>query len=199
MTEVRVGRLLAASLHQAVADLIPQRLDFYEVWLRSEGLRDGSIGLAPITAVLGFLRTEDAYDAVVLRAGRLAAEWSVASMPAIQRRTMAILPRPLRVRAALRMSARIVERVCSTSRASTRMRRGELAMDVESSIFCNVRETPKMRLCGFYVAAASELFAQCGVNVRAHIARCRAVDGAPCVIAIELVGVDRAPERAEAA
>jgi hypothetical protein len=199
MTDVRVGRLLAASLHQAIGDLLPQRLDFYEEWLRSEGLRDGSIGMAPISAVLGFLRTEEVYDDVVLRAGRLAAEWTMASMSPIQRRALALLPRALRVRAALRLSARIVESVCSSSRASTRVGRAELSMDVESSIFCHVREARKMPLCGFYAAAASELFARCGVNVRARVERCLAVDGSGCVIRIELLGVDRAPERAEAA
>src|SRR5439155_25272548 len=51
MTDARIRRVLAASLHQAIGDVLPQRLDFYEVWLKSEGLRDGSIGLAPMTAV----------------------------------------------------------------------------------------------------------------------------------------------------
>src|SRR5580692_1067588 len=62
MIDARVGRLLAASLHQAIADELPQRLEFYEGWLRGQAMRDGTIGLAPITGVLGFLRTEgDAY------------------------------------------------------------------------------------------------------------------------------------------
>ena len=58
MTEGHLGRLLPACLHQAIADVLPQRLEFYEEWLDPVGLRDGSIGLAPISAVIGFLRTE---------------------------------------------------------------------------------------------------------------------------------------------
>jgi hypothetical protein len=80
MTPARVGRLLAACLHQAIGDVLPERLEFYEFWLSSEGLRDGSIGLAPISAVLGFLRTEDAYQQVTTQAGRLAAARTVVAM-----------------------------------------------------------------------------------------------------------------------
>ena len=33
MTEPRIGRFLVASLHQAIAELLPDRLEFYENWL----------------------------------------------------------------------------------------------------------------------------------------------------------------------
>jgi hypothetical protein len=39
MTESRIGRVLVASLHQAIADLLPTRLEFYENWLNVAGLR----------------------------------------------------------------------------------------------------------------------------------------------------------------
>ena len=72
MSEPRIGRVLVASLHQAIAEVLPSRLDFYENWLNVTGLREGTIGLAPLSAVLSFLRTEgDAYDRVTARAGEL--------------------------------------------------------------------------------------------------------------------------------
>ena len=37
MTEAQLGRLLAACLHQAIADVLPQRLEFYEEWLDPRG------------------------------------------------------------------------------------------------------------------------------------------------------------------
>ena len=43
MIEAGIGRLLVASLHQAIADLLPTRLEFYEAWLNPAGLRDGRI------------------------------------------------------------------------------------------------------------------------------------------------------------
>ena len=50
------------------------------------GLRDGTIGLAPLTAVLSFLRREgDAYALVTTRAGEYAAEWTVDGLPAYRR------------------------------------------------------------------------------------------------------------------
>ena len=50
MTEPRIGRFLVASLHQAIAELLPDRLEFYENWLTHHGLREGTIGLAPLHA-----------------------------------------------------------------------------------------------------------------------------------------------------
>ena len=40
MNRVGVGRLLIASLHQGISDLIPTRLEFYENWLHASGMRD---------------------------------------------------------------------------------------------------------------------------------------------------------------
>ena len=68
-----------ASLHQGIADLLPSRLEFYESWLNPSGLREGRIGLAPLAAVLSFLRQEGApYHLVATRAGEYTAEWTVA-------------------------------------------------------------------------------------------------------------------------
>jgi hypothetical protein len=199
MTEARVGRLLAASLHQAIGDVMPQRLDFYEEWLRSDGLRDGSIGLAPMTAVLGFLRTEEAYDRVVARAGHLAAEWTVASMSPLQRRAITLLPQSLRARVALRIAVSIVRHICSTSRASSRIRRGTAQLDVKESLFCAVRELRALPLCGFYASAATEALSSVGISARARVERCRAVNGSICVIALDLSGADAASDSAIAA
>ena len=81
MSEPRIGRVLVASLHQAIADLLPTRLEFYENWLNISGLREGTIGLAPLSAVLSFLRTEgDAYELITSRAGEYAAEWTAAQL-----------------------------------------------------------------------------------------------------------------------
>ena len=66
--------------------ILPARLGFYENWLSAEKLRDGAIGLAPLYAVLSFLRQEgSAYDTITARAGQYAAEWTVDSMPALRR------------------------------------------------------------------------------------------------------------------
>ena len=70
MTDAGIGRLLVASLHQGVADLLPTRLEFYESWLNPAGLREGKIGLAPLAAALSFLRQEgEPYQLIAGRAG----------------------------------------------------------------------------------------------------------------------------------
>ena len=38
MSEPRIGRVLVASLHQAIAEVLPDRLEFYENWLSVSGL-----------------------------------------------------------------------------------------------------------------------------------------------------------------
>jgi hypothetical protein len=55
MVDAGIGRLLISSLHQGIADVSPNRLEFYENWLSPTGMRDGRIGLAPLGAVLSFV------------------------------------------------------------------------------------------------------------------------------------------------
>src|ERR687892_773974 len=99
MIEGGIGRLLVASLHQGIADLLPTRLEFYEAWLNPSGLRDGRIGLAPLAAVLSFLRQEGPpYQLIAARAGEDTAEWTVASLPPMQRAIIRAAPEPLRLR-----------------------------------------------------------------------------------------------------
>src|SRR5262245_49132812 len=97
MREAGIGRVLVASLHQGIADTLPQRLSFYESWLHAEGLRDGTIGLAPLYAVLSFLRQEGApYETITRSAGEYAAEWTVESMGPLERRLIRSAPAWLR-------------------------------------------------------------------------------------------------------
>lgn len=203
MTEARVSRLLTACLHQAVFDELPPRLEFYEPWLRAERRRDGTTGLAPIIAVLGFLRTEpgDAYQRVMSRAGGLAAEWTVASMSAGRRRWVGRLPKALRARAALRVAAEIARSVYSTSHVSVRVRRGAARLAVSPSLFCTARAKPAAPLCTFYAAAAAGALTGFGVRASALIERCQAQKpGAEgCVVALDLAGVDRTADPARTA
>src|SRR3954469_6613102 len=125
MREAGIGRVLVASLHQAIADILPTRLAFYENWLHAEGLREGTIGLAPLYAVLSFLRQEgDAYQLVTTRAGEYAAEWTVESMSSVRRSLITATPEWLRRRVLLRMGRSLVRSSYQGSRAISRVRRG---------------------------------------------------------------------------
>lgn len=200
MTEAQIGRLLAACLHQAILEHLPQRIEFYEHWLHSEGLRDGNIGLSPMIAVLGFLRTEgESYDRVASRAGQLAAEWTVTSLSGFERRLITSLPRPFRARMALRVAARIVRSICSASKASSRVRRRAARFTVKSSLFCDVREHQAAPLCAFYRGVAVETLARLGVPAVGRVENCHAVSGDPCLILLELFGAQAAADPAMAA
>ena len=175
MSEPRIGRVLVASLHQAIAEVLPDRLEFYENWLNPIGLREGRIGLAPLSAVLSFLRTEgEPYAAITHRAGRHAAEWAIAELPVIERRMIALLPRGLRARAALRAAGHIVRKTYPGSRAIVKVRRGTASVDLRGSLFCEVREAVPEPLCGFYAALAGRVLEHFRVPAAVALAECRA-------------------------
>src|SRR4026208_371809 len=109
MREAGIGRVLVASLHQALSDILPTRLAFYENWLHAEGLREGTIGLAPLYAVLSFLRQEgDAYGPITTPARESPAEWTVASMAPWPRAMIKAAPVWPRGRILVRLGRRLV-------------------------------------------------------------------------------------------
>ncbi len=188
MSESGVGRLLVASLHQAIADLLPTRLEFYEAWLNPVGLRDGRIGLAPLAAVLSFLRQEgEAYRLVMARAGEYAAEWSVADLSGFRRWLIRSAPAALRVRLLLRLARELVRKTYRGSRAVARWRRGSGLVTVRGSIFCEVRERGERPLCHYYGSAITRLMLQFGIEVETHLEQCRATGSGPCQVAVRSV------------
>ncbi len=180
MSEPRIGRVLVASLHQAIADVLPTRLEFYENWLNSAGLREGTIGLAPLSAVLSFLRTEgEAYGLITARAGEYAADWTVSSLPTFERRVIRALPPALRVRAALRTARALVRSTYPGSRAIVRLRKGTASIELRGSLFCEVREASALPLCGFYAAAIAHVLELFSIRAAAQVHECRAAARQP--------------------
>lgn len=198
MREAGIGRVLVASLHQGIADILPTRLAFYENWLNAEGLREGTIGLAPLYAVLSFLRQEgDAYDMITTRAGEYAAEWTVQSMPAARRAIVRAAPAWLRGRLVLRLAGHLVRNSFTGNRAISRLRRRTATVEVRASVFCTVREPVPQPLCGFYSAAIARLMTLFGLQAHAEILACRATREPTCIMKITLAdpahGGSRAP------
>src|SRR6266702_5325064 len=187
MSEAGIGRVLVASLHQSIADLLPTRLAFYENWLNAEGLREGTIGLAPLYAVLSFLRQEgDAYEMITTRAGEYAAEWTVQSMPPFRRGAMLAAPVWLRSRLLLRLTRELVRSSYRGSRAICRVRRGRMSLDVRASIFCTVREPVPQPLCGFYAAAVTRLLTLFHLDARAEVVSCRGTGKPTCLLTVAM-------------
>jgi hypothetical protein len=193
--------MLVASLHQGISDLMPTRLEFYENWLNVAGLREGTIGLAPLSAVLSFLRSEgDAYALITARAGEYAADWTVGSMTTLERRVVRALPARLRARAALRTGRALVRATYPGSRAIVRLRRGTASVDLRGSLFCEVREAPGLPLCGFYAAAMVRVLHQFALRASAQVTQCRAAtDRRGCRLSIVVANAAAADEPVAAA
>jgi hypothetical protein len=189
MRDGGIGRILVAALHQGIADHLPSRLEFYENWLHPIGLRDGTIGLAPLAAVLSFLRREDgAYGPVTRRAGEYAAQWTIDGLSPVRRRAIGALPRPLRVRLALRVARDLVGATYGGSRAVVRVRSGRARVDIRSSIFCGVREPAAGPLCGFYAAAFERALTMLGTPATARMTECLGAGGQGCRLEIAFGG-----------
>lgn len=185
MIEAGVGRLLVASLHQGIADLLPTRLEFYEAWLNPSGLRDGRIGLAPLAAVLSFLRLEgEPYNLIAARAGEYAAEWTVAEVPAFKRAAIRAMPVPIRVLLVSRMARRMVRHTYGGSRVIVRWSKRRAAVDLRGSIFCEVRERTAQPLCEFYASAIRRLMYLFNLDAEVGTDQCRATGAAQCMMTI---------------
>ena len=161
--------------------------EFYENWLNAEGLREGTIGLAPLYrgAELPAAGGE-AYQIITTRAGEYAAEWTVQSMPPLQRSILRSAPEWLRRRLVLRLASGVVRSSYSGSRAMSRLRRGIASVDVRASIFCTVREPVPHPLCGFYAAAFTRLLTLFNLQGRTEVVACRGTGGATCLLKVAL-------------
>lgn len=191
MTEGGIGRLLVASLHQGISDLLPTRLEFYEVWLHPKGLRDGKIGLAPLAAVLSFLRLEgEPYHLIAGRAGEYTAEWIVADLRPSRRAVVRAAPLWIRTWLVMRLARQMVRNTYTGSRAVVRWRRGQGEVDIRGSIFCEVREHVADPLCEFYAAAIRRLLQLFDLEADVGIRHCRATGaGAQCQMTVVMRAV----------
>src|SRR5260370_22581203 len=140
MREAGIGRVLVASIHQGIADILPMRLGFYENWLKGEGLSEGTIGRGPLYAVLSFLRQEgEAYDRITTRAGEYAAEWTVESMAPMLRGAIKAAPAWLRQRLLLLLASHLVRDSCRPSRPVARGRGRPARIDLLLPLLCSLR------------------------------------------------------------
>lgn len=177
--------MLVASLHQGLVDLHPTRLEFYEAWLSPVGLREGRIGLAPLAAVLSFLRQEgEPYRLVAARAGEYTAEWTYAGLPSFERAAARAAPPWLRVHLAMRIARRMIRATCQGSRTVGRWRKGRGIVDIRGSIFCEVRDRWDHPLCEFYASALRRLMQLFDLEVEVATEACRATGAGHCLMSI---------------
>ena len=186
LTDDGIGRLLVASLHQGIGEAIPLRLEYYEHWLGPMGLRDGRSGMAPLGAVLSFLRQEGqpVYDDIMTRAGRSSAEWHLADDRVTQRLANA-LPRPLRVRYALGRSQRLIRAAFDPARSRVSARRGHGRVDIDGSVFCTLREPWPWPTCTYFAAAIQRHLELCGAPATVRVDSCKASGSGACRLDVD--------------
>lgn len=190
MTDDGIGRLLVASLHQSIGEVLPTRLDYYEHWLSPMGLREGRSGLAPLGAVLSFLRQEGEgpYGAVMSTAGRLSAEWHVADA-GMSRRVVGWQPKWLRRRTALKRAARLLRAAYQPLVVTTAVRRGRGTLTMTGSVFCTLRDTWPWPTCAYAAAAVTRHLELHGFAPEVRIETCRAQGGPCCTLTVHFDGV----------
>jgi hypothetical protein len=185
MSDAAVGRLLVASLHQSIADLLPTRLEFYESWLNPGGLREGRIGLAPLAAVLSFLRLEgEPYHLITARAGEYTAEWTVAELPSWRVRMIHAVPPVIRKRLVIGVARWMVRSTYGDTDVRVRWRQWRASIDLRASLFCEVREPVDHPLCEFYAAALRRLMALFELDADVITERCRATGAGACALSL---------------
>jgi len=196
MTDDGIGRLLVASLHQSIGEVLPTRLDYYEHWLSPMGLREGRSGLAPLNAVLSFLRQEGpgSYGAVMTTAGRLSAEWHYAE-GGLGQRLVGWQPKWLRRRSALKRAVKLLKTAYQPLEVKTAVRRGHGTVTMTGSVFCTLRDTWAWPTCGYAVGALTRHLELHGFAAEVRIDTCRAQGAPACTLTVYF---DGAPEAASA-
>lgn len=178
MTDDGVGRLLVASLHQSISDVVPTRLEYYEHWLSPMGLREGRSGRAPLGAVLSFLRQEGeaTYTTVMTLAGQHAAEWRHAD-GGVGRRAAAWMPKRLRRGSALREVKALLRATYQPLVVTTALKRDTGTVTLDGSVFCALREPWPWPTCAFAASAVTRHLELHGLDATVAIDSCRALAG----------------------
>jgi len=194
MTDAAVGRLLVASLHQGIADLLPMRLEFYEAWLHPSGLREGRIGLAPLAAVLSFLRLEGApYHLIAARAGEYTADWTVAEISSFRKRFILAMPPAVRKRIVVGIAQWMVRATYGDTTVTVQWKQWQGVVDLQSSLFCEVRDRVEAPLCEFYAAAIRRLMLLFNLDADVITEQCRATGAARCAMSVTVRPVNGRP------
>ena len=185
MSNGKIGRLVVASLHQAIGECLPTRLEFYEYWLDTRKLGNEAIGRTQLATTFSFLRHENGqYAKVLALAGRYTADWTVESWSGLRQASLRGLPSFVRRWIVLRMAARALRRL-GTSRKVRLSGQNNLVMAaLYDSIFCDPRVSVSMPLCGFFESALTRFLEHFDLFVDTEMTQCRSVYGERCIVMI---------------
>ena len=189
MRDARIGRILPASLHQAISETLPLRQEFYETWLGPMALRHGTISPGALTAVVSFLRREGAvYHQIMARAGSLAADWTFAMQGRWRQWWLRLWSTRMRARKALAFARAILADAYSPSRLEGNLRQHEGTLVVAASAFCDTRDSVAAPLCDFNAAVVRRMLEWLAVDAEVRTTTCRALGAESCQVHVSLRG-----------
>jgi hypothetical protein len=182
--DATVGRVLLASLHQAIAEVLPARLDVYEHWL-SSAPDESAIAVESFAAMLACLHQEgEASDLIVTSAGRHAAVRSFHQMPAMRRAWLRALPRRLRAGKVVRLAARMLPALHPDTRIDMTRRGGTVFFNIDGSPFCAPDRSGAHPSCGFYAEALATYLQLFDLRAAVRVSRCRASGSRSCLLMV---------------
>ena len=193
MRDAGIGRVLVAALHQGIADELPDRLEFYENWLNPQGLRNGTIGLAPLGARARIpahggrrVRSRDAPR------GRIRGGLDVEELPPGYGGCIARVAALLRRTLAMRVARNLVQRPTAAA-ARRRASGGDAAKWKSAARFsAGVRGRSERPLCLFYAAAVARVLRLLEVEAAAAVTSCQAEGDRVCHVDVQLGPAARA-------
>ena len=182
--DATVRRVLLASLHQAIGEVLPARLGFYERWLNPSG-PDVTLGVASFMAMLTFLHQEgEAFELISSRAGHLAAVRSFQELPSLKRAYLRLLPRRARARKAIGLLAQILPSLYPETRVDTTRRRSTVFVGVDGSPFCAVRGSADPPSCSFYSSTITTFLQLLNLGPSVRVSRCRSTGVKSCLLVV---------------
>jgi len=179
----RVGRVLLESLHQAVDEVLPARVEFYERWLKPDATQN--VSAASFAAMLSVLHQEGAASHVIFDfAGQYAAVRSFNGLLALRRAFMRMLPRRLRARMATRLLIRVLARLHGETRIDMSRRRSTVFINVEGSPFCAAAPPAEPPTCRFYSTFILTFLQLFHLRAAVRVTRCRASGVPSCLFMV---------------
>jgi hypothetical protein len=181
----RVGRVLLESLHQAIDEVLPARLEYYERWLKPAEAPSPKLGAASFSAMLSFLHQEGAEADIVLDfAGQYAAVRSFNGLFALRRAFLRMLPRRLRARRATRLVVRVLAALHGESRVDMSRRRSTVFINIEGSPFCAAAPPAEPPTCRFYSTFILTFLQLFHLRAAVRVTRCRASGVPSCLFMV---------------
>ncbi len=153
-----VERKFVASLHKALEELAPERLEIFEKWFDPADRRP-QFHIASIIGAVGYLRrSPELYHKVMEKAGHYASQWSCLDLPENKRKILFRLPfgRDRRVKHLLQKGLRSIHR---DGQLETARDGDKLVVTLSNSLFCRTELIGNEPTCEYYSAFFAGLLA----------------------------------------